>query len=132
MISVCTKSLLNRNIPGRLQRGLTAFRFRPLHSIRTKMASTQPEPQTQAQAESLGPPQPQSPTPQELPKLSPSEYKVFNRMAERMEYFVSSDGLSSAVADNLLAQLFPRKLERHVYSLREQPQTSRHVNTAVP
>jgi hypothetical protein len=57
------------------------------------MAST-PEPQMQAQAESLGPPQPQPPTPQELPKLSPSEYKVFNRMAERMEYFVSSDDLS--------------------------------------
>jgi hypothetical protein len=55
------------------------------------MASPQPEPQMQAQAESLVPPLPQSPAPEELPKLSPSEYKLFNRMAEQMEYFVSSD-----------------------------------------
>jgi hypothetical protein len=53
------------------------------------MASTEPERQVQAQAESLAPPQPQPQSPQELPKLSPSDYKIFNRLAEHMNYFVS-------------------------------------------
>ena len=61
------------------------------------MASTEPQPQmqAQAQAESLLPPKQQSeplsqPAPK-LPKLSPSEFKAFNRLAEHMDYFVRLD-----------------------------------------
>jgi hypothetical protein len=91
MISVCAKSLLNRHIPFTLQRGLRAIRFRLLYSNSTTMAFPEPEPQVKAQAESLAPPRPQSQSPQGLPKLSPSDYKIFNRLAEHMDYFVSLD-----------------------------------------
>jgi hypothetical protein len=91
MISVCAKSLLNRSIPFRLQRGLSAIRFRSSSSNPTTMASAEPEPQMEGQADSLAPPQPQSPTTQELRKLSPSDYRIFNCLAEHMDYFVSPD-----------------------------------------
>jgi hypothetical protein len=90
MISVCAKQILNRNIPIRIQRSLSAIPFRSLYYSPT-MASAEPEPQVQAQAESLAPPQPQSQLPEELPKLSPSDYKTFNRLAAHMDYFVSLD-----------------------------------------
>ena len=61
------------------------------------MASAEPQPQmqAQAQAESLVPPklqsEPQSQPVPKLPKLSPSDFKTFNRLAEHMDYFVRLD-----------------------------------------
>ena len=92
MFSFCVNSLLNRNISNTLQRGLSAIHIRPLRNF-APMASTEPQSEMQAQPESLAPPQLQSQEPQELPKLSPADFKSYNRMAVVMDRFVSPEGL---------------------------------------
>ena len=78
------------------------------------MASAEAEPQiqaqtqVQAQAEALAPPQPQTqsqqPQSEKLPKLSPSDYKIFNRIAVQMDYFVGLEHKSSrSYADEFAA-----------------------------
>ena len=115
MFSFCVTSLLKRNIPNTLQRGLSAIQIRPLRNF-TPMASTEPQSEMQAQAE---PPQPQSQETQELPKLSPADFESYNRMAVVMDRFVSPKGpfLSCSYADDFVAQSFPSYLELHVHSL---------------
>jgi hypothetical protein len=85
------------------------------------MASIETQSEMQAQAESPVPPQPQSQEPQELPKLSPADFKSYNRMAEVMDRFVSPKGplLLHSYADDFVAQSFPGYLELHVHSLRK-------------
>ena len=85
------------------------------------MASIESQSEMQAQAESPVPPQPQSQEPQELPKLSPADFKSYNRMAEVMDRFVSPKGplLLHSYADDFVAQSFPGYLELHVHSLRK-------------
>jgi hypothetical protein len=85
------------------------------------MASIESQSEMQAQAESPVPPQPQSQEPQELPKLSPADFKSYNRMAEVMDRFVSPKGplLLHSYADDFVAQSLPGYLELHVHSLRK-------------
>jgi hypothetical protein len=86
------------------------------------MASTEPQSEMQAQPESLVSPQLQSQEPQELPKLSPADFKSYNRMAVVMDRFVSPESLpplSSSHADDFVAQSFQNYLEFHVHSMRK-------------
>jgi hypothetical protein len=119
--SFCVNSLLNRNISNTLQRGLSAIQIRPLRNF-APMASTEPQSEMQAQPESLVPPQLQSQEPQELPKLSPADFKSYNRMAVVMDRFVSPEGLPPKLcsyADSFVAQSFQNYLELHVHSMRK-------------
>lgn len=90
MISICAKQILNWNISIRLQQGLRASPFRRFYNSST-MASAEPESQVQDQVESPAPARPQSQPPLELPELSPSDHKLFNRLAEQMDYYVGRD-----------------------------------------
>lgn len=87
MIAVCARSLLNRNLSLGLRRELSSTnQSRTSHPPTTRIAMSSAD--LQAQVDALQPPTPlSSEQPQKLPKLSPADYRTFNRVAVQMDAF---------------------------------------------
>ena len=77
---------------------------------------------------------PESKVEPSLPKLSPAEHRMYNHMAENMDYFVrkvSQDSRKVHMLSRIQAQPLPEYMESHVRGLLERQTAGGHVNKAV-
>jgi hypothetical protein len=74
--------------------------------------------------------------PAELPKLSPSDFRAYNRLAEHMDLFVSFPLITSTSVASLIsslpAQSFSSDLEHYILCMHNKPAACRHVHPAIP
>ena len=68
----------------------------------------------------------------QLPKLSPNDFRVYNRMAEHMEYFVSGEKVINAQRLNGSARPLPPDLDGYLHSMFEWQASSQYLNQAIP